>query len=128
MTDPLHTLASSKMSAIQIAAVAITIGLNALDGFDVLAISFASPGIARAWGIDRAALGFVLSMELIGMGLGSIFLGGVADKIGRRRTLLGCLAVMTVGMIMATRAQGVYDLSVWRVFSVVRPPAALGCV
>jgi benzoate transport len=115
--DPREVLSSSKMSAIQIAAVAITIGLNALDGFDVLAISFASPGIARAWGIDRAALGFVLSMELIGMGLGSILLGGIADRIGRRRTLLGCLAVMTLGMFMATRAKGVYDLSVWRVFT-----------
>jgi benzoate transport len=115
--DPRELIAKSPMSTIQIAVVAITIGLNALDGFDVLAISFASPGIAREWGIDRAALGVVLSMELIGMGLGSILLGGVADKIGRRRTLLGCLAVMTVGMIMATRATGVYDLSVWRVFT-----------
>ena len=105
------------MSRLQIAVVAITVGLNALDGFDVLAISFASPGIARAWGIDRAALGIVLSMELIGMGIGSILLGGVADRIGRRRTLLGCLTVMALGMIMAARAQGVYDLSVWRVFT-----------
>jgi MFS family permease len=62
----------------------ITIALNALDGFDVLSISFASPGIAQEWGINRAALGIVLSMELIGMALGSVFLGGVADKIGRR--------------------------------------------
>ena len=115
--DPREVIAKNPMSTIQIAVVAITIGLNALDGFDVLAISFASPGIAREWGIDRAALGFVLSMELIGMGLGSIFLGGIADKIGRRRTLLGCLTVMTLGMIMATRAKGVYDLSVWRVFT-----------
>src|SRR5580704_10705788 len=96
--DPREIIAKSPMSALQIAVVAITIGLNALDGFDVLSISFASPGIARDWGIDRAALGFVLSMELIGMGLGSILLGGVADKIGRRRTLLGCLVVMTLGM------------------------------
>jgi benzoate transport len=115
--DPRELIAKSPMSGIQIAVIAVTIGLNALDGFDVLAISFASPGIARDWGIDRAALGFVLSMELIGMGLGSMLLGGVADRIGRRRTLLGCLVVMTLGMIMATHAQGVYDLSVWRVFT-----------
>jgi benzoate transport len=105
------------MSRLQIVVVAITIGLNALDGFDVLAISFASPGIAREWHIDRAALGFVLSMELIGMGLGSILLGGVADQFGRRRTLLGCLLVMTLGMFMATQATGVYELSAWRVFT-----------
>jgi benzoate transport len=117
MSDPRKTLSASTMSVAQIAAVAITVGLNAIDGFDVLAISFASPGIAREWGIDRAALGIVLSMELIGMGLGSVLLGGVADKMGRRRTLLGCLVVMTLGMVMATRANGVYDLSVWRVFT-----------
>ena len=115
--DPRETLSLSPMSRLQIAVVAITVGLNALDGFDVLAISFASPGIASEWGIDRKALGFVLSMELIGMGLGSMLLGGVADKIGRRRTLLGCLAVMALGMIMATQAKGVYDLSLWRVFT-----------
>src|ERR1700728_4460991 len=115
--DPREMLASSPMTAMQIIVVAITVGLTGLDGFDVLSISFASPGIAREWGIDRAALGVVLSMELIGMALGSILLGGVADRIGRRRTLLGCLAVMTVGMIMATRARGVYDLSVWRIFT-----------
>jgi benzoate transport len=115
--DPRETLAKSPMSRLQVAAVAITVGLNALDGFDVLSISFASPGIAREWGIDRAALGFVLMMELLGMGLGSVLLGGVADRIGRRRMLLGCLAVMTVGMFMAAKATGVYELCVWRVFT-----------
>jgi benzoate transport len=105
------------MSRIQMVVVAITIGLNALDGFDVLSISFASPGIAREWNIDRGALGLVLSMELIGMGLGSILLGGVADQFGRRRTLLGCLLVMMLGMFMATQAHGVYELSAWRVFT-----------
>src|ERR1700682_3128097 len=115
MTDPREILASSKMSAIQVAAVAITVGLHALDGFDVLAISFASPGIAREWGIDRAALGIVLSMELVGMALGSILLGGIADRIGRRPTILGCLVVMATGMIMATTVNGLVGLSLWRV-------------
>lgn len=105
----------SRMSALQIAAVAVTIGLNALDGFDVLSISFASPGIASDWGIDRAALGIVLSMELIGMAVGSVLLGGVADAIGRRPTILGCLVLMLIGMIGAAFSQSVVDLSAWRV-------------
>jgi MFS transporter, AAHS family, vanillate permease len=103
------------MSALQIIVVAHTIALNALDGFDVLSISFASPGIAQEWGIDRAALGIVLSMELIGMAIGSIFLGGVADTIGRRPTILGCLVVMAAGMLAATTAAGLVALSAWRV-------------
>jgi benzoate transport len=103
------------MSRLQVVVVVITVFLNALDGFDVLSISFASPGIATEWGIDRAALGIVLSMELIGMAIGSVFLGGVADKIGRRPTILGCLVVMAVGMFMATTVTGLTDLSIWRI-------------
>jgi benzoate transport len=115
--DPRATISASPMSVLQVIAVAITIGLNALDGFDVLSIAFASPGIASEWHIDRGALGIVLSMELIGMAIGSVFLGGVADKIGRRPTILGCLVVMTGGMFMATTSRGVVDLSLWRVLT-----------
>jgi benzoate transport len=113
-TDPRETLASAPMSALQVLAVAITVGLTALDGFDVLSISFAAPGIAAEWGIDRAALGIVLSMELIGMALGSILLGGVADKVGRRPTMLGCLVLMTIGMFMVTTVKQIPALEVWR--------------
>ena len=95
------------MSTLQVFVVALTVGLNALDGFDILSISFASPGIAAEWKINRAELGIVLSMELIGMALGSIFLGGVTDKIGRRKAMLGCLVVMASGMFMATTSNGV---------------------
>ena len=99
----------------QVIVVAITVGLNALDGFDVLSISFASPGIAAEWGIDRAALGVVLSMELIGMAVGSLVLGSLADRIGRRPVMLMCLALMVAGMFMATTVTGLMDLSAWRI-------------
>ncbi len=105
------------MGFLQVIAVAVTIGLNALDGFDVLSSSFASPGIAAEWHIDRSVLGNVLSMDLIGMAIGSILLGGVADKLGRRPTILGCLVVMTLTMFMATTAKSVAMLSLWRVFT-----------
>src|SRR5262245_40608984 len=105
------------MSALQMIAIAVTIGLNALDGFDVLSISFASPGIATEWGIDRAALGIVLSMEPSGMAVGSIFLGGVADQVGRRRTILGCLVLMAVGMYLASTVKTLVELSIWRVLT-----------
>jgi benzoate transport len=114
-TDPREIIAKSPMSALQIAAVAVTVGLNALDGFDVLSISFAGPGIKAAWHIDQAQLGFVLSAELFGMAIGSLFLGGVADKIGRRPTILGCLVLMLVGMLMAANTGGRYELMAWRV-------------
>jgi benzoate transport len=126
-TDPRETLASAPMSALQILGVAITVGLLALDGFDVLSISFAAPGIATEWGIDRAQLGVVLSMELIGMALGSIVLGGVADRIGRRPTMLGCLALMTSGMFMVTAVKQIVDLEIWRFITGLGIGGLLAC-
>jgi benzoate transport len=115
--DPRTLLAEAPMRRLQIAIVALCVALNALDGFDVLAISFASPGIAAEWGIDRAQLGIVLSMELFGMAAGSVLIGNVADRIGRRPTILGCLAVMMIGMFAAMMADSVIHLSIARLFT-----------
>ena len=115
--DPRDLIARSPMTRLQIVVVAITVGLNALDGFDVLSISFAAPGIMAEWGINRSVLGFVLAAELAGMALGSILLGGVADRIGRRPTILGCLMVMALGMFMVTTTAGLTALSIWRVIT-----------
>jgi MFS transporter, AAHS family, vanillate permease len=115
--DPKSIIDDGIMGSAQWLAVLVTVGLNALDGFDVLSISFASPGIARDWGIDKATLGWVLSMELLGMAVGSLLLGGVADKVGRRPTILGCLVAMTVGMFGAAHAHGVADLLPWRLLT-----------
>jgi MFS family permease len=112
--DPRALLALENMSTRQVIAVALAVLLIALDGFDVLSISFASPGIAKDWGIDRTALGFVLSMEVIGMAIGSMMLGNVADRVGRRPTILVCLAVMAAGMFLATTATGVKPMSLYR--------------
>jgi len=97
----------SPMGQMQIFIVVITVMLNMLDGFDVASIALATNGIMAQFELEsRSALGIVLSMELIGMAIGSIFLGGVADKHGRRPTMLGCLIVMSLGMLMVTRDPG----------------------
>ena len=115
--DPRAIIAREPMGRAQFVAVAVCVALTALDGFDVLSISFASPGIAAEWGIDRAMLGIVLSMELIGMSAGSIFVGSLADRVGRRPIALGCLVVMAIGMGLATTARDVTQLSAFRLFT-----------
>jgi benzoate transport len=115
--DPSEIIAEEKMGAFQIAAVVICVLLNAVDGFDVLSISFASPGIAADWGVDRAALGVVLSMELVGMAVGSVLIGGLADRIGRRPVIVLCLLIMIAGMTAAAYAYDIISLSACRLFT-----------
>jgi MFS family permease len=95
------------MGRMQVLVVIITIALNALDGFDVLSISIAAGSIRDELGIGPSLTGLLLSMELIGMAIGSIFLGRYADKWGRRPMMLMCLVMMTAGMFMVTTSPGI---------------------
>jgi benzoate transport len=115
--QPKAIIDNGHMSPAQWVAVAITVGLNALDGFDVLSISFASPQISKAWGVSQATLGWLLSMELFGMGAGAIVLGGAADKIGRRPVMFSCLLAMMIGMYGAARSNEVGVLLAWRLLT-----------
>lgn len=113
-TNPIKVIDDNPMSTRQWIVVVLMIFLNALDGFDVLSSAFSAPGITKEWGIPRSELGIVLSAELIGMGFGSVILGGVADKLGRKPAMLGCLVIMAIGMYMAHAATGVSNLTIWR--------------
>jgi benzoate transport len=115
--DPRATIAREPLHARQILAIALAMTFTAIDGFDVFSISFASPGIAGQWGIDKAELGVVLSMELIGMGIGSILLGAMADRAGRRPIILACLTIMATGMWLASLAVDVLTLSLVRLYT-----------
>lgn len=113
-SDPREIINEGVMGARQWIVVGIMVALNALDGFDILASAFAAPGISAEWGINRSVLGVVLSAELVGMGVGSVLLGGVADKFGRKQTMLGCLVVMAIGMYLASIAKDVTPMVIFR--------------
>jgi MFS family permease len=114
MNEPAKIIESTPMNHRQWIVVALMVILNALDGFDVLSSAFASPGMTREWGIERSALGIVLSAELVGMGIGSLILGGMADRHGRKNAMLVCLVLMAIGMYLASLANGVTPMIICR--------------
>ncbi|MEV0051535.1 MFS transporter [Saccharopolyspora shandongensis] len=96
----------SGMSRFQIGVVAICLVINLVDGFDVLVMSFAAPGVAREWALTDSRVGVLLSSGLVGMALGSAVLAPLADRIGRRPLTLVCLTVCTAGMALAGLSSG----------------------
>lgn len=111
---PREVIEQTPMGVRQWIVVVLMVLLNALDGFDVLSSAFAAPGITADWGIARPALGVVLSAELIGMGFGSVLLGGAADRYGRKFTMLFCLVLMAIGMYLASIAAAVEPMVAYR--------------
>jgi len=110
-------LDAAPMGRVQTTVVALTCILSAVDGYDVLSVSFAAPAIAADWHIGKAALGVVLSAGLAGMAAGAFALAPLADVVGRKTVVLGCLAAMIIGMAWCGMAGSIPALTAGRVIT-----------
>jgi benzoate transport len=102
------------MTGLQLRAVTLCFFLNALDGIDILAISFAAPMLSGEWGIPATTLGIVFSAALAGMMAGSMLLAPLGDAIGRRKLLSIALSLIAIGMLGVMFAGSVRDLLILR--------------
>lgn len=113
--DIRHRIDTSPMSAYQWVIVAVATFLNALDGYDVLAMAFTATSVTTEFGLSGTELGWLLSAGLFGMAVGSIALAPFADRFGRRRILLLSLALNALGLFLSATADTPGQLGAWRV-------------
>ncbi|SEB25880.1 aromatic acid/H+ symport family MFS transporter [Variovorax sp. YR216] len=90
------------------------------DGYDLAVAGIALPSIMKGMGVSPTNAGFMVSSALFGMMFGAIFLGTIADRIGRRRAIAICIALFS----LFTAAAGLTSDPV--TFSVTRFLAGLG--
>jgi MFS family permease len=80
-------------------ALVVLCGVLFLDGLDVSMVGVALPSIGSDLDLSTSALQWVVSGYVLGYG-GLLLLGGrFADLLGRRRVLIGALAVFTLASI-----------------------------
>lgn len=95
------TLGGHKITLKQALMVALAAGLG--YGFDAYAVNIfgmLSPIIGKDLGIGVKAIGFIGSVFLIGYTIGTVFFGGLADKIGRRNALRFSIALYGLATIL----------------------------
>lgn len=70
------------------------------DSMDTGLISFVLPVLAKEWNLAPAQVGWIGSIGLIGMALGAVLAGTVADRIGRKKvfTITVLLYSLSTGM------------------------------
>ena len=90
------------------------------DGYDLAVAGIALPSIMKEMGVTPATAGYMVSSALFGMMFGAMFLGTIADKIGRRWAIVICIILFSV----FTAAAGMTHDPV--TFSITRFLAGLG--
>ena len=98
----------------QVRLLALCAAVLFVDGFDTQAIGYVAPALSREWALPRGALGPVLSASLAGLMLGALILGPLADRVGRRRIIIGSTLVFGLFTLATTLATDTTSLMALR--------------
>lgn len=67
-----------------------------IDGYDLAVVGAALPAIMQDMNVDPTSAGIMAGSALLGTMLGAIFLGTLADRIGRPRMIAVCVALFSI--------------------------------
>lgn len=85
-----------------------------LFGYDSAVINGATSAIKSLFDLSDLAIGFVVSIALIGSAIGAWFAGSLADRFGRRKVMLVAAGLFLIAAVGQAFPFGVADLMLWR--------------
>ena len=107
------TTAVKRVSSTIVLAICFLIA--ALEGYDIQAFGVSAPTIGPEFGLNPGQIGYVASAAMVGLVIGALFGGWIADRIGRRPVLLISVAVFGLFSVL-TAFTHAYDHLLWARF------------
>ncbi|MBB5784985.1 sugar porter family MFS transporter [Nonomuraea jabiensis] len=88
-----------------------------LFGYDSAVINGAVVGIQKYFHVGPVEIGFVVAIALLGSAVGAWAGGGLADRLGRTRTMQVAALLFAVSSIGQMLPFAIWDLAFWRVIA-----------
>ncbi|EPJ5861645.1 MFS transporter [Raoultella ornithinolytica] len=86
----------------------------ALDGFDIAIMGFIAPTLKHEWGVTNYELGFVISAALIGLALGALLSGPLADWLGQKKIIVNSVFFFGFWTIVTAFSQNIEQMIFFR--------------
>ncbi|MGW9550248.1 MFS transporter [Citricoccus zhacaiensis] len=100
-------------------AVVVCWLLVVFDGYDLIVFGTVQTSLLEntGWGLDNATLGLMGSMAFVGMMIGALLAGRMADSWGRRRTILACAVTFSIFTILCAIAPSAWVFGAFRLLA-----------
>jgi AAHS family 4-hydroxybenzoate transporter-like MFS transporter len=102
------------LSALQLRVIILCSLAAFVDGYDLQAMAVALPNLAEEWGLAPAVFKFAQSASLVGMAIGSVFLGPLGDRFGRKPIMISGLIFMGGSSLGVILSEDPNHLAFWR--------------
>ncbi|CAI1222575.1 4-hydroxybenzoate transporter PcaK [Serratia proteamaculans] len=105
---------AAPVSAFQWRVLACCFLVVTVDGFDTAAIGFIAPAIRQEWQLDAAHLAPLFGAGLLGLALGALMFGPLADRWGRKTVMLLCVGFFGLTSLLSAMAPDMNTLTLLR--------------
>lgn len=85
-----------------------------LDSFDAMLYALVLAHVMRDFGMSKATSGLLYTLTLLASGIGGVFFGFLADRIGRKRALMLSILTYSICSFASGLSTGVLMLAVFR--------------
>ncbi|MDF6743872.1 MFS transporter, partial [Escherichia coli] len=84
------------------------------DALDATIFGFVMLAIANTFSVGLRDVVSTVAWFLLATGIGGLFLGNIADRIGRKKTILASVFIYGTGTLLCGFASSVLELNVYR--------------
>lgn len=113
----LYRFDHAKLGKFHLALVLLSGACWALVAYGVTIIGFLLPSLRQEWQVSTSLLGVIAGAGLLGMFIGSIIGGTLADRIGRRKMLVWSLIISGIFFLVSSIAWDFYSLLTLRLLT-----------
>ncbi|OJY65957.1 MAG: MFS transporter [Sphingobium sp. 66-54] len=108
--DVARLLNDRKLNAFNIKLICLSWLITAFDGFDQMMISFTAPYMRDEFSLTNGEIGYIVSAGIAGMLAGGFLFSWIADRIGRRPTIIATAFLFGVLTLATAFAHNVPQL------------------